>query len=181
MPLYMMREIARKVAKRVGAEHLEVEFSEDDFWRFAASCRRRRRPHCGLRNLAHMKLAREGAGVKVVLCAKEATSSLPIRPMPITPAGGKAGGRYVRKAFWMVSVYCVSSRKLARFLDTAQATATFPHRTRLQIAQATDCADWLPNDFTHKTRSLLDDMGSKDARHSLTAKWQKSPFPCRTK
>src|SRR5260370_12024561 len=40
-------------------------------------------------------------------------------------------------------------------IAAAELRATSPQRTRLQIAQATDCADWLPNDLLGKLDRCL--------------------------
>jgi asparagine synthase (glutamine-hydrolysing) len=40
-------------------------------------------------------------------------------------------------------------------IETAELAATRPGRTALQVAQATDCADWLPNDLLLKLDRCL--------------------------
>ena len=153
------RDHARKVAKRVGAEHLEVEFSEDDFWRFlpqvAAAVDD---PTADYAILPTWKLAREAAQeLKVVLCGEGGDELFAgygrYRPTPALVAR-RADATFERHS-GRSRFIAYRAEKLARFLNAAQATATFPHRTRLQIAQATDCADWLPNDLLTKLDRCL--------------------------
>ena len=125
------RDHARKVAKRVGAEHLEVEFSEDDFWRFlpqvAAAVDD---PTADYAILPTWKLAREAAQeLKVVLCGEGGDELFcRIRPIPKpTPAlvARRADATFERHS-GRSRFIAYRAEKLARFLNAAQATATFP-------------------------------------------------------
>ena len=154
------RDHARKVAKRVGAEHLEVEFSEDDFWRFlpqvAAAVDD---PTADYAILPTWKLAREAAQeLKVVLCGEggdELFAGYGRYRSQLRPWW--QGGRTLRSKGILdgLGLLRIEPKSWRDSLDAAQATATFPHRTRLQIAQATDCADWLPNDLLTKLDRCL--------------------------
>ena len=154
------RDHARKVAKRVGAEHLEVEFSEDDFWRFlpqvAAAVDD---PTADYAILPTWKLAREAAReLKVVLCGEggdELFAGYGRYRSQLRPWW--QGGRTLRSKGILdgLGLLRIEPKSWRDSLDAAQATATFPHRTRLQIAQATDCADWLPNDLLTKLDRCL--------------------------
>ena len=154
------RDHARKVAERVGAEHLEVEFSEDDFWRFlpqvAAAVDD---PTADYAILPTWKLAREAAQeLKVVLCGEggdELFAGYGRYRSQLRPWW--QGGRTLRSKGILdgLGLLRIEPKSWRDSLDAAQATATFPHRTRLQIAQATDCADWLPNDLLTKLDRCL--------------------------
>jgi len=154
------RDHAREVAKRVGAEHMEVEFSENDFWNFlpqvAAAVDD---PTADYAILPTWKLAREAAQeLKVVLCGEggdELFAGYGRYRSQLRPWW--QGGRTLRSKGILdgLGLLREEPKSWRDSLDAAQATATFPHRTRLQIAQATDCADWLPNDLLTKLDRCL--------------------------
>ena len=154
------RAQARALAEAVGAEHIEVEFSEDDFWsllpEIAASMDD---PAADYAILPTWKLAREAAHeFKVVLCGEGGDElfggygryrSL-LRPW-------WKGGRTIRSRgiFDGLRVMRRESTGWRDGVDAAQAMATTQARSDLQAAQATDCADWLPNDLLIKLDRCL--------------------------
>jgi len=154
------RDHARAVAKALGAEHVEVEFSEDDFWnllpQIAAAIDD---PASDYAMLPTYKLAREAAKeLKVVLTGEGGDEMLAgygryravVRPW-------WRGGRTmrVRGAFDGLGVLRAPSLGWRDGVAASEIIASQPARTRLQIAQAVDCADWLPNDLLVKLDRCL--------------------------
>ena len=154
------RDHARKVAKSVGAEHLEVEFSENDFWKFlpqvAAAVDD---PTADYAILPTWKLAREAAQeLKVVLCGEggdELFAGYGRYRSQLRPWW--RGGRTLRSRGLLDGLGVLRSepKSWRDSIYAAQTTATLPNRSKLQIAQATDCADWLPNDLLTKLDRCL--------------------------
>jgi len=154
------RAHARALAEAVGAEHIEVEFGEDDFWsllpEIAASMDD---PAADYAILPTWKLAREAAHEFKVVLSGEGGDELfggygryrsLLRPW-------WKGGRTIRSRgiFDGLRVLRRESSGWRDGVDTAQATATTLARSNLQAAQATDCADWLPNDLLIKLDRCL--------------------------
>lgn len=154
------REHARAVAHEVGADHVEVEFGERDFWtllpRIAACVDD---PTADYAILPTWKLAREAAQeLKVVLCGEGGDELFAgygryrslLRPW-------WRGGRTLRARGIMDGLGILRDEPTAwrDGVDMAQVTAALPHRSKLQTAQAADCADWLPNDLLTKLDRCL--------------------------
>jgi len=154
------RDHARAVAKALGAEHVEVEFSEDDFWnllpQIAATIDD---PASDYAMLPTYKLAREAAKeLKVVLTGEGGDEMLAgygryravVRPW-------WRGGRTmrVRGALDGLGVLRAPSLGWRDGVAASEIIASQAERTRLQIAQAVDCADWLPNDLLVKLDRCL--------------------------
>ncbi len=154
------REHARSVARAVGADHVEIEFSEQDFWALlprVAACMDD--PAADYATLPTWKLAREAAHeLKVVLCGEGGDELFAgygryrtlLRPWwqggrTIRPRGTLDGLRVLRHdpTGWRDGI------------TAAQTTAADRERTALQTAQATDCTDWLPNDLLTKLDRCL--------------------------
>lgn len=153
------RAHARVVARAVGAEHVEVSFEEADFWsllpRVAAAMDD---PAADYAVLPTYKLAREAArDVKVILSGEGGDEMF----------GGY--GRY-RSAMrpWLIGGRGMRMRGIFDGLDVlrggghwrdgfaaAEIAARQGDRSRLQAAQATDVADWLPNDLLLKLDRCL--------------------------
>jgi asparagine synthase (glutamine-hydrolysing) len=145
------REAARRVARSLGAEHVEVEFAERDFLallpRVAAALDD---PTADYAVLPTYKLAQvAGEGLKVILSGEGGDEIF-------------AGyGRYRRLVRWWVP----AKRPRGAFDglgvlrdETWPVPPEAPHRagrTALQNAQATDCAEWLPNDLLIKLDRCL--------------------------
>ncbi len=154
------REHARVLAQSVSAEHVEVEFDESDFWsllpRIAADMDD---PAADYAILPTWKLAQTAArDLKVVLCGEGGDELFAgygryrtlLRPWWL-------GGRAIRARGILdgLGVLREESNRWRDGLTASEAMAAGRGRTRLQIAQATDCADWLPNDLLTKLDRCL--------------------------
>jgi asparagine synthase (glutamine-hydrolysing) len=155
------REQARAVAKATGAEHVEVEFAEADFWRLvpeiAAAIDDPVADYAVLPTY-HLAAAARAAGLKVILSGEGGDELF----------GGYGRYRAVMRPWWAggkvprgrgnLNRLGILVGELAGWRDgiaAAEVTAAAPGRTRLQAAQATDCADWLPNDLLAKLDRCL--------------------------
>ena len=150
------RARARAVAQAVGAAAVEVEFDEHDFWtllpRIAASMDD---PAADYATLPTYKLAAAARqdGLKVILCGEggdELFAGYGRYRSAMRPWW--QGGRRMR-ARGIFDGLGVIRHGLSGWRDgvtAAEATAAVKGRSRLQVAQATDCADWLPNDLLTK-------------------------------
>lgn len=145
-------DYARAIAKAVGARHVEVEVCESDFWRhlpvIAAAMDDPAADYAALRTYM---LARAAAPeVKVVLCGEGGDEMFAgygryrsiIRPWWL-------GGRTLRSRgiFDGLGVLRTHFTGWRDGIAGAEATESTEGRTRLQIAQAIDFVDWLPNDL----------------------------------
>ncbi len=152
---------ARHLAKLTGAEHVEVEFSEADFWnllpRLASVMDD---PAADYAILPTYKLAEcaAGEGLKVVLSGEGGDELL----------AGYGRYRSVLRPFWLGGQVMrargifdglgVLKRESGGWRDgiaTAEIHARDGSRSKLQAAQATDCTDWLPNDLLTKLDRCL--------------------------
>jgi asparagine synthase (glutamine-hydrolysing) len=155
------RALARRAAASVGAEHEEVSFTEEDFWtllpRVASAMDD---PAADYAVLPTYKLAQTAheAGLKVILSGEGGDELF----------GGY--GRYRRAARWkifggrpmrqtgMFDGLGILRREPANWrsgIAEAEMRETRHERTRLQSVQATDIADWLPNDLLSKLDRCL--------------------------
>jgi asparagine synthase (glutamine-hydrolysing) len=155
------RAHARVLAAAVGAEHHEVEFGEDDFWALLpAVCAAMDDPAADYAALPTFKLAAaaRAAGLKVVLTGEGGDEVF----------GGYGRYRRVRRArlfggrpmrergvFDGLNVLRQTPDHWRDGYARTEREAQTPGRTRLQAAQATDCADWLPNDLLAKLDRCL--------------------------
>jgi len=154
------RDHARLVAGKLGAEHIEVEFSEDDFWTLLpAVAAAMDDPAADYAVLPTYKLARAaGQELKVVLCGEGGDEMFAgygryrsvLRPWWL-------GGRALRPHGLLegTGVLRADSPSWRDGIAAAEIHAALPNRSRLQVAQATDCADWLPNDLLIKLDRCL--------------------------
>jgi len=155
------REQARRVARALGAEHVEVELREADFWlllpAIAAAMDDPAADYAVVPTWKLAAAARE-AGLKVILCGEGGDELFAgygryrsiMRPWW---AGGK-----VLRGRGVFDKLGVLRGDLAGWRDgiaAAEFHAASPGRSRLQVAQATDCADWLPNDLLLKLDRCL--------------------------
>lgn len=151
---------ARDMAKAVGAEHLEVLVTAKKFWaQLPAIARAMDDPTSDYAIVPTYMLAEEAAKeMKVVLCGE---------------GGDELFGGYGRYRSAMRPVWLGGKKLRARgFLDgfgilrenskiwrdgiAAAEQQTVAHkRTKLQRAQAVDCADWLPHDLLVKLDRCL--------------------------
>ncbi|HEX4194496.1 MAG TPA: asparagine synthase (glutamine-hydrolyzing) [Stellaceae bacterium] len=155
------REAARAVAQELGAEHVEVDFREGDFWTLLPEIARAiDDPAADYAILPTYKLAgmaRE-AGLKVILSG-EGGDELFAGYGRYRSVGRPwwAGGKLLR-ARGNLDKLGILRGDLAGWRDgvaAAELAAQDGARTRLQVAQATDCADWLPNDLLTKLDRCL--------------------------
>ncbi len=151
---------ARAVAKAVGAEHVQIPFSEDDFWRLlphVAACMDD--PAADYAALPSFKLAAAAreAGIKVVLTGeggdemfagygryRRVMRSRLLGGRPMRANGALAGMNVLRdEGRWRAG------------LSRTERAENSAGRTWLQAAQATDSAEWLPNDLLVKLDRCL--------------------------
>ncbi|HZT52727.1 MAG TPA: asparagine synthase (glutamine-hydrolyzing) [Stellaceae bacterium] len=155
------RAAAAAVARSLGADHAEIEFREADFWRLLPEIAGAMDdPAADYAVLPTYKLAaavRE-AGLKVILSGEGGDELFAgygryrsvMRPW-------WAGGRLPRGRGNLDKLGLLRG-ELAGWRDGIAASeleAAKPGRTRLQVAQAADCADWLPNDLLTKLDRCL--------------------------
>jgi asparagine synthase (glutamine-hydrolysing) len=154
------REHARQLADSVGADYHEIEFSSADFWSMLPQITAAMDdPAADYAILPSWKLAREAAKeLKVVLCGEGGDELFAgygryrsvLRPW-------WQGGRTMRARgiFDGLGVLRENPAHWRDGLSAAEATATDGGRSRLQIAQAVDMTDWLPNDLLTKLDRCL--------------------------
>ncbi|HEX2114377.1 MAG TPA: asparagine synthase (glutamine-hydrolyzing) [Alphaproteobacteria bacterium] len=155
------RLAAQAVAKSVGARHIEVEVTAQDFWsllpRVAAAMDD---PAADYACVPTFKLAARAKeeGLKVVLSGEGGDELF----------GGYGRYRSVMRPWWMggramrrkgiFDGLGVLRQRTVGWRDgiaAAEATERINGRSRLQVAQAMDCADWLPNDLLAKLDRCL--------------------------
>jgi asparagine synthase (glutamine-hydrolysing) len=154
------REHAAALCREVGAHHHAVEFGEQDFWTLlprVAACMDD--PVADYAVLPTWKLAREAArDLKVVLCGEggdELFAGYGRYRAALRPWW--RGGRVIRPRGIMdgLDVLREPPTGWRDGISSAEARASEKGRTRLQVAQAVDCADWLPNDLLTKVDRCL--------------------------
>ena len=154
------RAQARKVAHALGARHVEVEFTEADFWsllpEIAAAMDD---PAADYAVLPTYKLAREAKkDVKVILCGEGGDELFGGygRYRSVTRPWWR-GGRTVRArgAFDGLGVMRADLAGWRDGIASAEVTESKAGRSRVQIAQAIDFADWLPHDLLTKVDRCL--------------------------
>jgi asparagine synthase (glutamine-hydrolysing) len=155
------REAAARVARSVGAEHVEIAFGEADFWRLLPEIAGAvDDPAADYAILPSWKLAEAARahGLKVVLSGEGGDELFAgygryravMRPW-------WAGGRRPRARGTLARLGLLRG-ELAGWRDgiaAAEVGAATGGRTRLQQAQAADCAEWLPNDLLTKLDRCL--------------------------
>ena len=154
------RAHARAVAKSLGAEHEEVTFSASDFWEtLPAIASAMDDPVADYAILPTWKLAREASkSFKVILSGEGGDEVF----------GGYGRYRSVMRPTWlggrsMRRRGTMDGLNLLNILDNSwrdgfylsETLATTSERSKLQVAQATDCSDWLPNDLLTKLDRCL--------------------------
>ncbi len=152
---------ARAVAEAAGAEHTEVEFSEGDFWALLPQIATvMDDPAADYAVLPTYKLAAAAkeAGLKVVLTGEGGDEMF----------GGYGRYRRVRRArllggrpmrergvFDGLGVLRDEPAGWRDGFAQSEEDAARGGRTKLQAAQAADCADWLPHDLLAKLDRCL--------------------------
>ncbi|MDO8608020.1 MAG: asparagine synthase (glutamine-hydrolyzing) [Phaeospirillum sp.] len=154
------REHARELARITGARHVEVDFSEADFWALlpqVAACMDD--PAADYAALPTFKLAREARKQVKVILSGEGGDELfagygryrhAARPWPFAKPMRRSG------TFDGLDVLRAGiSDGWRDGIATAERVEARSGRSALQRAQAVDCADWLPNDLLTKADRCL--------------------------
>ncbi|MBV9862876.1 MAG: asparagine synthase (glutamine-hydrolyzing) [Alphaproteobacteria bacterium] len=161
------RPAARAVTRSLGAEHAEIVFDEADFWgllpQVAAAVDDPAADYAMLPTYKLAAAARQ-AGYKVVLSGEGGDELF----------GGYGRYRSVMRPWWaggrmprargVLDGLGVLRSEIAGWRDgiaAAEARNAIGDRTRLQVAQAVDCADWLPNDLLLKLDRCLMAYGAE--------------------
>lgn len=155
------RQAAHAVAMELGAEHVEVEFRESDFWFLLPEIAKAMDdPAADYAILPTYKLAAAAreADLKVILSGEGGDELFAGygRYRSVTRPWW-AGGKLLR-ARGNLDKLGILRGDLAGWRDgvaAAELHAQQDGRTRLQVAQATDCADWLPNNLLIKLDRCL--------------------------
>jgi asparagine synthase (glutamine-hydrolysing) len=155
------RPAARAAAAAVGAEHVETVFDETDFWKLlpeiVSVADDPAADYAMLPTWALARAVRE-AGLKVILSGEGGDELF----------GGYGRYRSVMRPWWaggrtprargMLDGLGILRGEIAGWRDgiaAAEIRNSGNQRTPLQIAQAVDCADWLPNDLLTKIDRCL--------------------------
>jgi len=154
-------EQARGVARSLKAEHIEVEFGVSDFWRFLPKVAMALDdPAADYAAVPSYKLAAaaRAAGIKVVLSGEGGDEMFAgygryRRAMRPKWLGGRAPRR--RGALDPLGALRADMGDWRDELTAAEGKALARAHTPLQAAQATDCAEWLPNDLLLKLDRCL--------------------------
>ncbi len=155
------RPAARAAAGAVGADHVEILFTEDDFWKLLPEIVSAvDDPAADYAILPTWALARaaRAAGLKVILSGEGGDELF----------GGYGRYRSVMRPWWaggrrprargVLDDLGVLRGEIAGWRDgiaAAEVHGGGHGRTPLQAAQAVDCADWLPNDLLVKLDRCL--------------------------
>ena len=154
------RTHARMLANHVGASHVEVDVSADDFWNLLPEIASFvDDPAADYAIVPTYKLAAEAAKeLKVVLCGEGGDELFAgygryrsvLRPLWL-------GGRTMRPRGFLdgMGVLRNESPNWRDGIVAAEIRISAPGQTRLQRAQAADCEDWLPNDLLIKLDRCL--------------------------
>jgi asparagine synthase (glutamine-hydrolysing) len=155
------RALAERVAHAAGANFHAVDFTDDDFWSLLPKIADALDdPVADYAVLPTYKLGRfvQQAGLKVVLSGEGGDELFggygryrrALRPWWL-------GGRAMRTKGAMDGLDILRDAPTGwrGGLEAAERAAATPGRTRLQAAQAADCADWLPNDLLTKLDRCL--------------------------
>jgi len=156
------RALARKLAQATGAEHIETEFGEDDFWALLPEVAAvLDDPAADYAVLPTYKLAQaaHAHGLKVVLCGEGGDELFAgygryrdaVRPW--WSGGPRAMRRHGR--FEGLGILRGATPAWRDGIHAAESQCKGDDLSPLQRAQAVDCADWLPNDLLIKLDRCL--------------------------
>ena len=160
-PVADERKAAEAAARAVSAEHVEVPVRQQDFWselpKVAAAMDDPVADYASVPTYILGARAR-AAGLKVVLSGEGGDEIFAgygryrsgLRPWWL-------GGRIMRRrgTFDGLDVLRERNPSWRDGIEAAEVTERIEGRSRLQIAQAVDCADWLPNDLLVKVDRCL--------------------------
>ena len=154
------RSNAAVIAKALGAEHIEVDFTEKDFWSTVPLVTRAMDdPVADYAELPTYKLAATaGNDLKVVLCGEggdELFGGYGRYRSAIRPWWSYRRAMRSRGALDGLNVLREDSRDWRGGVAASESIAAANGRSPLQTAQATDCADWLPHDLLIKLDRCL--------------------------
>ena len=154
------REHAKAVARALGAEHVEVEFREADFWSLLpAVAAALDDPVADYAALPTFKLAAAAASdLKVVLTGEggdELFAGYGRYRSALKPwwRGGKAFRH--RGVFDKLGILREDPVGWRDEIAAAEVTEARNGRSPLQVVQAVDCVDWLPHDLLTKIDRCL--------------------------
>jgi len=154
------RDEARQVAKSLGAEHVEISFDDTDFWQLLpAVAAAMDEPVADYAILPTWKLAEAAARRHKVILSGEGGDEIfggygryrsVMRPTWV-------GGRGMRRRGIMEGLGILRDARTdwRDGFAASEALSQSGGRSRLQVAQAVDCADWLPNDLLTKVDRCL--------------------------
>jgi asparagine synthase (glutamine-hydrolysing) len=154
------RAHARRVAQSFGAEHVEVTFEASDFWSLLpAIAATMDEPVADYAILPTWKLAQVAAKDHKVILSGEGGDEM---------FGGYGRYRSLMRPWWQggrgmrrrgimdgLGVLRQDDPAWRDGIAAAEAVMRMGGRSRLQVAQAVDCADWLPNDLLTKLDRCL--------------------------
>ena len=159
------RQHARAVAAAAGADHQEVDFGEEDFWGLLpAIARAMDDPVADYAVLPSYKLAAAAkeAGLKVILTSEGGDEMFGgygryRKAMRLRLLGG--GPMRARGAFEGLGILREpeggAGKAWRAAIGAAETVEAGNGRSALQVAQAVDCVDWLPNDLLTKLDRCL--------------------------
>jgi asparagine synthase (glutamine-hydrolysing) len=154
------RALARRVAEALRAERVEIEVTEADFWRdLPAIAEAMDDPAADYAVVPTWALARRAKGEVKVILSGEGGDELFAGYGRYRAVGRPwwLGGRRVRPraALEGLGVLREEPRAWRDGIAAAESLAEGGGRTRLQVAQALDCTDWLPHDLMLKLDRCL--------------------------
>ena len=153
------RAHAKAVARAVGAQHIEIEVTENDFWTtLPAIAAAMDDPAADYAVLPTYLLAKEAARrVKVVLCGEGGDELFAGYGRYRSALRSRwFGGRQMRRRGLLDGLGILRDpRGWRQGIEDAEEGIAAKGGTRLQQAQALDCADWLPNDLLLKVDRCL--------------------------
>jgi asparagine synthase (glutamine-hydrolysing) len=156
------RGLAKQIANELGAKHIEIEFSEEDFWNLlpmvATALDDPAADYATLPTYKLASLARQ-EGLKVVLSGEGGDELFAgygryrdaVRPW-------WTGGPRVMRRHGRFEGLGVLRQQMPGWRDgigAAESRAKRRHVSPLQRVQAIDCSDWLPNDLLIKLDRCL--------------------------
>ena len=153
-------EAAQAMAKRFGAEHVQIEFTADDFWSLLPQVAAALDDPCSdYAALPTFKLAAVAAAEQKVVLTGEGGDEL---------FGGYGRYRAAMRPWWRggrsprgrglmdgLRILQTEDQSWRDGVHSAEIAASIGGRSRLQVAQALDCADWLPQDLLTKLDRCL--------------------------
>jgi asparagine synthase (glutamine-hydrolysing) len=158
------REQARAAAAAVGADHVEVEFGEEDFWSLLpAAAAAMDDPAADYAVLPTYKLAQAARAddLKVILSGEGGDEMFAgygryRRALRSRLFGGRRPWRQgIFDGLDVLRGDATATTAWRTGIAAAEAGEAAPVRTPLQQAQAVDCAAWLPNDLLTKLDRCL--------------------------